>query len=713
MKNLNLVKQLNKKTKRKKRHFSTNFKGKVIDGLHELYTLSAGMMLGIRYSVGKLSGPVGEAADNLTITDFSFVEKVTFPPDGSEKGSSHITPPHQLAHTFKFKSYCPKIFKRLRDFFDTDAASYMLSVCGDYNFIEFISNSKSGQFFFYSHDGKYMIKTQTKEENKFLKRILPHYYKYLTENPHSSLVRIFGMYRVKMYHLRRKVHFVIMVSVFDTPVQINTIYDLKGSSVGRSVSKEDRAKGAVLKDNDLLEDGTKIHLGYKKKNFLEQLRKDAEFLASLNIMDYSLLVGIHDRKSRVNNGSASTESVSVPALTTHSLQPMSSSTAVGNASPSFTPVRSASTDIIGLFSPVAAMDNEPEQDSSHQRGEDSITSQGEAGGTARLSMDMDPGSPSHLLNASPGTAPARRQSMNSRSNTPFRRVTYSNFPPPAATTSSSSQDEALSAHKLRVSRSRDRHSTDDTTSSSAAALADPAIALSHSREEPELSGEELEELEEEDDQSEEDSNGDEEFEDIDEGDSDEEEEDAGHHPHHHHHHGHHHHGEDARRSIDEAVVSAPLSPPPLQKVGEGALGEEGYRLSQIFRHSQLQSSLARKRSASVDRASIADPTHLPPPRSQLTSEHENMESLAYSPGITTRKPWTSRVDGGINSRLQDGKHGDEIYFIGIIDILQQYNIGKKAETFFKGFTHDVKQLSSIDSVAYAKRFVKFMEQNID
>lgn len=63
---------------------------------------------------------------------------------------------------------------------------------GDYNYLEFISNSKSGQFFFYSHDGKYMLKTQTKEENKFLKQILPQYYKYLKENPHSLLVRILG-----------------------------------------------------------------------------------------------------------------------------------------------------------------------------------------------------------------------------------------------------------------------------------------------------------------------------------------------------------------------------------------------------------------------------------------------------------------------------------------------------------------------------------------
>jgi hypothetical protein len=57
MKSLNLVKKLNKMTKqrRKKRHFSKNFKGKVIDGVHELYTLTAGMMLGIRFSVSLFS----------------------------------------------------------------------------------------------------------------------------------------------------------------------------------------------------------------------------------------------------------------------------------------------------------------------------------------------------------------------------------------------------------------------------------------------------------------------------------------------------------------------------------------------------------------------------------------------------------------------------------------------------------------------------------
>jgi hypothetical protein len=120
-------------------------------------------------------------------------------------------------HTFKFKSYAPEVFKRIRQFCGIDAASYMMSVSGESgvdfnthsdesqycwwyirrlagnaNFIEFMSNSKSGQFFFYSHDGKYMIKTQSKEENRFMKKILPYYYQFLMENPNSLLVRFLG-----------------------------------------------------------------------------------------------------------------------------------------------------------------------------------------------------------------------------------------------------------------------------------------------------------------------------------------------------------------------------------------------------------------------------------------------------------------------------------------------------------------------------------------
>lgn len=74
------------------------------------------------------------------------------------------------------------------------------------------------------------------------------YYSYVVENPNTLLVHMLGMYRVKMNHLRRKVRFVIMNSVFDTPEKIHRIYDLKGSLIGREITKKEREKGGVFKD---------------------------------------------------------------------------------------------------------------------------------------------------------------------------------------------------------------------------------------------------------------------------------------------------------------------------------------------------------------------------------------------------------------------------------------------------------------------------------
>lgn len=52
--------------------------------------------------------------------------------------------------------------------------------------------------------------------------------------------------------------------------------------------------------------------------------------------------------------------------------------------------------------------------------------------------------------------------------------------------------------------------------------------------------------------------------------------------------------------------------------------------------------------------------------------------------------------------------GEEIYFVGIIDYLQYYNNRKRAETFFKGCTHAVQDISAVDPRFYASRFCNFM-----
>jgi 1-phosphatidylinositol-4-phosphate 5-kinase len=144
-------------------------------------------------------------------------------------------------------------FRAVRALSNIDEADYMLSLAGDFNYIEFIANSKSGQFFFYSHDGRYMIKTQSKEESKFLRRIMPQYINHLTQNPDSLLVRFYGMHRVKMKSLQSKTYFVIMSSVFNTSKTISIKYDLKGSTIGRLTSIEDCQQGAVQKDLNLMQ----------------------------------------------------------------------------------------------------------------------------------------------------------------------------------------------------------------------------------------------------------------------------------------------------------------------------------------------------------------------------------------------------------------------------------------------------------------------------
>jgi 1-phosphatidylinositol-4-phosphate 5-kinase len=165
-----MIKLLRWRRKRSKikKALKSYVKGKVIDGEHELYTLSIAVMIGVRTSISKTNTIINAGGPKkrwVLQEDFRATEKYEFRPKGGSK-----TPPHQLAHTFKFKDYSPIAFAYLRRLYGVNEFDFLLSICGNANFIEFISNAKSGQFFFYSSDGKYMIKTMTNAESKFLRR---------------------------------------------------------------------------------------------------------------------------------------------------------------------------------------------------------------------------------------------------------------------------------------------------------------------------------------------------------------------------------------------------------------------------------------------------------------------------------------------------------------------------------------------------------------
>ena len=135
-------------------------------------------------------------------------------------------------------------------------------------------------------------------------KVLPDYFRHCCANPNTMLTKFCGMYRVKLYHLRRNVKFVIMNSVFITDKPLHLFYDLKGSIHGRDASPGD----SVLKDNDLrqsLPDGALALPPELRDRVRRQLIRDCNFLQKQSIMDYSMLVGVHHTSPKHKEGEGS------------------------------------------------------------------------------------------------------------------------------------------------------------------------------------------------------------------------------------------------------------------------------------------------------------------------------------------------------------------------------------------------------------------------
>ena len=280
-------------------------KGKVIDGRHEQYTLSYTMQLGIQRSVEYAHGALPDSFDAACAETI----KTKFPPGGSD-----LTPEHAMRHAFTVKDYAPCVFSRIRALMGVTPELYLESLCSGLSFIDFIANSRSGQFFFYSFDGVFMIKTVRQDEKDFLLKLLPGYYKHLLKhavrpdddadaaaasffpNGNASLLtRFYGLHCTKLKHLRRKVHFVVMSSIYGANTSSRmTQFDLKGSLYHRTAGPEDK----VLKDRDALDRRVKLRVDKAKADaLLDSARHDAAFLARHGVMDYSLLVGIFTPKT--------------------------------------------------------------------------------------------------------------------------------------------------------------------------------------------------------------------------------------------------------------------------------------------------------------------------------------------------------------------------------------------------------------------------------
>ena len=222
---------------------------------------------------------------------------------------------------FMIKEYAGIVFNSIRKLYGYNKDSFIQSISPQVFITEMIisnttsieelfNTGSSGSLFYYTRDGKFILKTISKNEYKTMKRILPKYYYHLINYKNTFLPKFFGCYKLIKKVKKKKifVYFIIMMNVFCTNKQIHVKFDLKGSTIGREViPKKDKCNKCFddilgkysfsLKDLDFDYFKKNIYINENICNeILDQLSADSLLLKECNINDYSLLLGIHRKK---------------------------------------------------------------------------------------------------------------------------------------------------------------------------------------------------------------------------------------------------------------------------------------------------------------------------------------------------------------------------------------------------------------------------------
>ncbi|KAJ1346092.1 hypothetical protein KIN20_000779 [Parelaphostrongylus tenuis] len=128
-----------------------------------------------------------------------------------------------------------------------------------------------------------------------LHSVLLDYHQYVVEKQGKTLLpQYLGLYRLTIEG--SETYLIVMRNVFGRKYNVHMKFDLKGSTVARAASEKEKTREVpTLKDNDFLEMNEKLNLPDETRHqLLEMLASDTTWLSKMHLMDYSLLLGIHD-----------------------------------------------------------------------------------------------------------------------------------------------------------------------------------------------------------------------------------------------------------------------------------------------------------------------------------------------------------------------------------------------------------------------------------
>ncbi|KAK3122502.1 hypothetical protein QOZ80_8AG0614490 [Eleusine coracana subsp. coracana] len=206
-----------------------------------------------------------------------------------------------LKGKYSVTSVCANQFYALRKKCCPSELAYIasLSRCKKWD----AQGGKSKAFFAKTMDDRFIIKQIKKTEFESFIKFASEYFKHVSHSldtgSQTCLAKILGIYQVKQSKHGKEVKIDLMVMenlLFGH--DISRIYDLKGSTFSRRVADSDDCDTVYL-DQNFVEDMhvSPVYIGGRTKHLLQRaIWNDTSFLTSVNVMDYSLLVGVDKQK---------------------------------------------------------------------------------------------------------------------------------------------------------------------------------------------------------------------------------------------------------------------------------------------------------------------------------------------------------------------------------------------------------------------------------
>uniref|UniRef100_A0A673BF52 Phosphatidylinositol 5-phosphate 4-kinase type-2 gamma n=1 Tax=Sphaeramia orbicularis TaxID=375764 RepID=A0A673BF52_9TELE len=190
------------------------------------------------------------------------------------KVNNHLFNKENLPGQFKFKEYCPQVFRNLRESFGIEDQDYQVSLTRSPPF-----KDEEGQcegLLFTSYDRTLVVKEISSEEVEEMHNILSEYHQHIVTCHGSTLLPQFlAMYRVTVES--EDTYLLVMRNVFSHRLHVHWKYDLKDMYFNSCYI----SRKLYVSDEE-------------KEKIMDKLNRDIEFLVRMRIMDYSLLLGIHD-----------------------------------------------------------------------------------------------------------------------------------------------------------------------------------------------------------------------------------------------------------------------------------------------------------------------------------------------------------------------------------------------------------------------------------